>query len=336
MLSSEMPSRIPIKKPFAQDGDRSTIANVDGNDMNYITGFPSVYSAPGSQGGKYLMRAELNALGNVATNDLFYHKCGGLNTFDPAFAAAIGGYPKGAILQYLKDGNLYFVMSMYDHNTRNFNEYGIDGTYWKYCYASEAGTNQDPIFAEITSQVNLLNTTELLLKKTSVSGILSVYDVSYTSSSRFTTYDNNNTPSTDSLFGCGIMIRTGSDPTAFALPTVSSSNDYHSVYNFAGTVGGGNFSRVEGKVDTPTGSDYITTFVTTISGISTTWSSSPSPIMVNAGDYISVIFFGGCTNEAVEWRVTRDRLGNYTEREISSTSRYFLSISGLSFKVKII
>lgn len=132
-----MPSRIALKCPFAQDGTLADIADSDGNSINYTTGFPSIYSIPASGGGKYLGRGDINALGNIATNDLFYHKCGGLNTYDAEFAAKVGGYPKGAILDYVTgEGVVRRIRSLVDNNTTNPIVNGIDNTSWIVCDTS--------------------------------------------------------------------------------------------------------------------------------------------------------------------------------------------------------
>ena len=120
MTSSEIPSRIAFKTPFAITGDKTAIADSDGANVNMQTGFPSVYSVPAANGGKYVARGDMNALLNLSTNDLFYHKCGGLNTFDAEFAVKIGGYPKNAILKYIDGTDIYDVISLVDDNKIDF------------------------------------------------------------------------------------------------------------------------------------------------------------------------------------------------------------------------
>lgn len=121
--------------PFGGFGNDNIepIAQVSGSDVNYIDGFPSAYGAPSSNNGKFVRRKQMNAIGRLASNDLFYHKCGGLNTFDADFCAAVGGYPKGAVLKMLGDHNTVFdVISLVDNNTFDFTENGIDNEHWKY------------------------------------------------------------------------------------------------------------------------------------------------------------------------------------------------------------
>ena len=143
MTSAEVPSRIPMLKPFAFNGTRDAIPDSTGDFMNITQGFPSVYGIPKSSGGKYVSRSDMNSLGFLATNDIFYHKCGGLNTFDASFSDKIGGYPKGAVLQFLNGNYLYNVISLHDNNTFNFvSENSINGVDWAYCNEEMASTNR--------------------------------------------------------------------------------------------------------------------------------------------------------------------------------------------------
>lgn len=131
--------RIAMPKPFAHDGLITPIVDVGDSThpVNFADGFPSEYSAPHSQGGKYVTRGEFNAIGNLATRNDFYKACGGLNTFNAALASKIGGYPKGAVLQLLDNNVLKYVISLVDNNTVNFNTAGVDGVNWMFCYESK-------------------------------------------------------------------------------------------------------------------------------------------------------------------------------------------------------
>lgn len=131
--------RIAMPKPFAHDGLITPIVDIGDSThpVNFADGFPSEYSAPHSQGGKYVTRGEFNAIGNLATRNDFYRACGGLNTFNTALASKIGGYPKGAVLQLLDNNVLKYVISLVDNNTVNFNTAGVDGVNWMFCYESK-------------------------------------------------------------------------------------------------------------------------------------------------------------------------------------------------------
>lgn len=131
--------RIAMPKPFAHGGLITPIADIGDSThpVNFEDGFPSEYSSPHSQGGKYVSRGEFNAIGNLATRNDFYKACGGLNTFNAALSSKIGGYPKGAVLQLLDKNVLKYVISLVDNNTVNFNTAGVDGVNWMFCYESK-------------------------------------------------------------------------------------------------------------------------------------------------------------------------------------------------------
>ena len=163
MTSAQVPSRIAIKRPFAESGFITPIQDTSGDSVNYQQGFPSIYGVPASEGGKYVGRGEINAIGNVATNDLFYHKCGGINTFDAAFAAKVGGYPKGAVLQYLNGNYIYDVISLIDNNMFDFVASNtIDGANWAYCN-KETSSSDRILIVESSTTVNANNSQGLLL-----------------------------------------------------------------------------------------------------------------------------------------------------------------------------
>ena len=163
MTSAQVPSRIAIKRPFAESGLITPIQDASGDSVNYPQGFPSIYGVPASEGGKYVGRGEINAIGNVATNDLFYHKCGGINTFDAAFAEKVGGYPKGAVLQYLNGNYIYDVISLIDNNMFDFaSSNTIDGANWAYCN-KETSSSDRILVVESSTTVNANNSLGLLL-----------------------------------------------------------------------------------------------------------------------------------------------------------------------------
>lgn len=116
------PKRKPMPCPFGggNDANITPIEMASSQNVNFYDGFPSVYGAPSASQGKFVTRKEMNAIGNLASNDLFYHKCGGLNTFDPEFALKIGGYAKGAVLQALIGNDIVYVRSLVDNNKVDF------------------------------------------------------------------------------------------------------------------------------------------------------------------------------------------------------------------------
>lgn len=133
-----LPDKLIYPKPFA-GGAGAVITPfsdaVDGDKVNFETGFRSAYSAPKSNGGKFVTRGEMNYLGNIATKNDYYRMCGGINTFDPVFAQKIGGYPKDAILDYFDGVNLLKVISLEENNMVDFRS-GVFGGKW-----AKLGTN---------------------------------------------------------------------------------------------------------------------------------------------------------------------------------------------------
>lgn len=171
MTSSQIPSRIAMPCPFGGFGTTNitTIQTVQGNDVNFKDGFPDIYGAPTGNNGRFVTRKEMNAIGNLASNDLFYHKCGGLNTFDADFCAQIGGYPYGAVLEYLIGNQLYSVMSLKDNNKVDFtgttptssqSSAGIvaglvDGVNWVFCNKEMPTQQTITVMTGDSSKINL-------------------------------------------------------------------------------------------------------------------------------------------------------------------------------------
>lgn len=140
--------RLAMPRPFAK-GDGAALTAIEaaaGNNVNFQDGFPSAYSAPHSGGGKFITRGEMNAIGNLASQNQFYFLAGGINTFDATFATSIGGYPEGAVLKYLNNGYLYDVISLIDNNTVNFTVQGVDGESWAYLSVQEKKVFDDVFF----------------------------------------------------------------------------------------------------------------------------------------------------------------------------------------------
>ena len=174
MTSSQIPSRIAMPCPFGGFGsDNITpIKTVTGTDVNFPDGFPSAYGAPTDTSGTFVTRKEMNAIGNLASNDLFYHKCGGLNTFDAEFCAQIGGYPKGAVLQILDGYSIRKVMSLKDNN--------------KVCYTGQTLTS-DQISAGLTNgSIDMDNW--IYLDEKSYPGVFRTIDVNTVGISFLTTF----------------------------------------------------------------------------------------------------------------------------------------------------
>ena len=161
MTASDMPSRIAMPCPFAKNGTLGTIDNTSSTNMNYSDGFPTVYGAPSANSGKFVTRGEINRLGNIATNDMFYLKCGGLNTYDANFAQAIGGYPKGAVVIYLTEAReLFYAISLVDNNLANLNETHNDNINWAYLNQDDAKVDTNSTVEVATMYFNSVSLQE--------------------------------------------------------------------------------------------------------------------------------------------------------------------------------
>jgi hypothetical protein len=87
------------------------------------SGFPPLTRIALSAGGKPPKGQDFNGIFNDAYTRLQWEQAGGFYTFDSAFSAAIGGYPKGAILiNSARDG---FWQSTIENNTTNPDAGGI-------------------------------------------------------------------------------------------------------------------------------------------------------------------------------------------------------------------
>ena len=159
MTSAQVPSRIAMPCPFGGFGTENItpIQNLSGTDVNFPDGFPAIYGAPVDNNGRFVTRKEMNSIGRLASLNEFYRRCGGINTFDPDFCAAIGGYPKGAILEVVNGTQIARVMSLLDDNKIDFRgitptheQAGagitagrIDGISWILCNQEDGDVQKD-------------------------------------------------------------------------------------------------------------------------------------------------------------------------------------------------
>lgn len=132
MKASEL-TPLTIPQPFASNGDITAIVDTSTTVPNFSTGVPEIFSSPHSKGGSYFQRSMMNAIGNMASKNAFYRQCGGFYCFDKTVSDKIGGYPKGCVLHWLKNGQYLSVQSLVDNNTYDFVTNGIDGVNWALC-----------------------------------------------------------------------------------------------------------------------------------------------------------------------------------------------------------
>ncbi|SDK41066.1 hypothetical protein SAMN05216189_103743 [Pseudomonas delhiensis] len=120
MQASNVPGK--IQKPFADDGDKQTIPvasqiGVTDGRASYTDGFPPLTRTPIVAGGVPPFGTDMNGILNAITAVLRWQNAGGQFNYDGAFAAAVGGYPKGALLQ--KSDGSGFWLSTSDNNSNN-------------------------------------------------------------------------------------------------------------------------------------------------------------------------------------------------------------------------
>lgn len=283
--------RIAMPKPFAHDGLITPIVDIGDSThpVNFADGFPSEYSAPHSQGGKYVTRGEFNAIGNLATRNDFYKACGGLNTFNAALASKIGGYPKGAVLQLLDNNVLKYVISLVDNNTVNFNTAGVDGVNWMFCYESkheevDEGLLEHIELTDINS--NITSSTNVFVKKVPRAGFVNVRNVNLEMS-----YSQrvNPLPILNNFFlGGGIICKSTNDPTTI-IPCYSTDSEFPGWVN-SRTLFTGDVSEMWGD-----GTNY---FVTDFFGAFQKKSNTkitiiPGAVAVIDGEYLIVDIISG-------------------------------------------
>lgn len=117
METNNSPSKISV--PFAENGDKVTIPT-DGTDIRRASmelGFPPLTGVPKKQGGVEPKREDFNGILNQLSDAARWSAAGGRYKYDAEFAAAIGGYPKGAILS--SNDSLSGWLNTLESNTSN-------------------------------------------------------------------------------------------------------------------------------------------------------------------------------------------------------------------------
>lgn len=143
-----------VRVPFAINGSKNTIQitrqpSQDPEDATYDTGFPPETMIPTDAGGLAPKGLDFNGIFYELSSPIAHYCRGDRIQFDAAYAAAIGGYSKGAILasdDYQKD-----YISLVDNNTANPN--GTNTTWAVY-----AGQGSVPVATSTTTgTVKLVN-----------------------------------------------------------------------------------------------------------------------------------------------------------------------------------
>lgn len=140
-MASTLTVPTPITIPFAASGSKNTIPTtsqigvVDGA-ASYPDGFPPLCGTLLESGGKPPSRADTNGILYEITKNLRYLLGGGIPKFSATMAAAVGGYPLGAIVQDDAGGNCY--RNLVDGNSIDFNATPASiGVSWELVYGPD-------------------------------------------------------------------------------------------------------------------------------------------------------------------------------------------------------
>ena len=123
MQSTNIPSKIPL--PFAYAASSGYINTIPAASQIGITngraslhdGFPPDTFSPISSGGVPPFGGDFNGILNEITAIQQWQGAGGFFPFDPTFATAVGGYPRGAIIQ--SSTGVGFWISTAENNSNN-------------------------------------------------------------------------------------------------------------------------------------------------------------------------------------------------------------------------
>lgn len=137
-----------IVKPFAKNGQKNVIpenyeTSMESNQATWDQGFGQITMLPVAAGGLPPKGQDFNGIFNQISENIVYLSQGGRFKFSAEYAEAIGGYPKGAILQ--SDDEKKEYLSLIDNNKVNFNTTVSISASWKL-------VNTDDLLAQIASK----------------------------------------------------------------------------------------------------------------------------------------------------------------------------------------
>ncbi|MFM0141721.1 hypothetical protein [Paraburkholderia sp. RL18-085-BIA-A] len=123
MQASQIPVKFPL--PFAADAQSGYIRPIPTQSQiltspgaaSLTDGFPPLTFIPEGAGGTPPFGKDMNGILNQITAWIQWANAGGPVTYDAAFSASIGGYPKGAYLTSASGGSWW--VSIVDNNTTN-------------------------------------------------------------------------------------------------------------------------------------------------------------------------------------------------------------------------
>lgn len=136
MQSTDIIQPLPLISPIATDGLKNSIpdAATGTNNASIEEGFPQITMQAPANGGLPPFGQDFNGLFYTVSSLNCFLQNGGYITFSQAVSDKIGGYPSGAILDYIDSTGSYSkVQSLIDNNTNNFvtTPSFIDGVNWK-------------------------------------------------------------------------------------------------------------------------------------------------------------------------------------------------------------
>ncbi len=161
MKSTDVIQPVAMATPIAVSGSKDDIPQQQANVefpwyCSIEEGFPDITMTALNQGGRPPRGQGMNGLLNIVSDQKVYLQNGGLITYKADVAAAIGGYPQGAILAYIDNSGKYrLVRSIIDDNSNNFiaDETLIDGTNWEEIQIGSSGGGGSRNIGEIVGSV---------------------------------------------------------------------------------------------------------------------------------------------------------------------------------------
>lgn len=137
MKAADIIEPLPMQTPIAASGSRDTIPQnqSDAQESWFCSienGFPDITMQAQNAGGQPPRGQGANGLFYLSSDQKVYLQNGGLITFKQSVSDEIGGYPQGAVLDYINiRGEFAKVQSLVDDNTYNFVENGVNTDYWQ-------------------------------------------------------------------------------------------------------------------------------------------------------------------------------------------------------------
>ncbi len=123
MKASQLPVRVPV--PFASSANPTYVRamqiasqiGITNGQWSYTDGSPPLNFLPEGSGGVPPDGRDFNALMLAITQWTQWQSAGGTSFYDATFAAAVGGYPMGAVVSSTTAGTLWLCTA--DNNTTN-------------------------------------------------------------------------------------------------------------------------------------------------------------------------------------------------------------------------